>query len=149
MRTDPATRIVREFELGRLSRRQLIVQLMALGAVTGRAQTPAPTFQSTGLDHVALRVTDVGRSVEFYQKHLGLTVTSRSESSAFLDTGDAEFLALFRGGRPGLAHYCYSIRDYDAESAVETLTAAGLQPRRSGNRVYFDDPDGIEVQLAG
>ena len=31
----------------------------------------------------------------------------------------------------------------------ETLTAAKLKPRRHENRVYFDDPDGLTVQVAG
>ena len=29
------------------------------------------------------------------------------------------------------------------------VKAAGLKPRREGNRVYFPDLDGIEVQVAG
>ena len=33
--------------------------------------TAAPTFQATGLHHIALDVTDVPRSNEFYGKHLG------------------------------------------------------------------------------
>ena len=28
------------------------------------------------------------------------------------------------------------------------LKAAGLTPRRRSDRVYFDDPDGLEVQVA-
>jgi catechol-2,3-dioxygenase len=31
---------------------------------------------------------------------------------------------------------------------VKTLEAAGLSPRRVSDRVYFDDPDGIEVQVS-
>jgi hypothetical protein len=56
---------------------------------------------------------------------------------------------LFKGERPGLNHYCYVIRDYAVEQAEEKLKAAGLKPRREGNRLYFPDPDGIEVQVAG
>ena len=37
----------------------------------------------------------------------------------------------------------------DADRAEEKLKAAGLKPRREGNRVYFPDLDGIEVQVAG
>jgi hypothetical protein len=29
------------------------------------------------------------------------------------------------------------------------LADAGLRPRRTGNRVYFPDPDGLTVQVAG
>ena len=55
-------------------------------------------------------------------------------------------LALFKGEKPGLYHYCYSIAD--PADAVARLKAAGLAPKRRGDRVYFDDPDGIECQVA-
>jgi len=44
-------------------------------------------------------------------------------------------------------HYCYAIERYDPAEAVDRLTAAGLRPRRTGNRVYFPDPDGLTVQV--
>ena len=83
-------------------------------------------------------------------KHLGLEVIrDGGEDNCFLGAGGDFFLTLFRGDRPGLNHYCYAIKDYDAARAEEKLKAAGLKPRREGNRVYFHDPDGIEVQVAG
>lgn len=152
--------LVRQFEDGRLSRRQLVGGLGALAALAGPAgealaagASPGPgqgddsTFQAVGLNHIALQVTDIPRSRDFYVRHLGLTVSRESASSCFLDCGE-EFVALFRSGRPGLAHYCYAIEGYDVAAAADTLRANGLPPRVAGNRVYFDDPDGIEVQLA-
>jgi hypothetical protein len=35
------------------------------------------------------------------------------------------------------------------ERAEEKLKAAGFKPRREGNRIYFPDADGIEVQVSG
>ena len=104
-------------------------------------------FQATALNHIALSVTDVGRSRDFYVKHLGLRVTRDGSSNCFLNVGP-NFLALFRARQAGLAHYCYTIKGYTADSAAETLQAAGFKPRRAENRVYFDDPDGLEVQLS-
>ena len=92
----------------------------------------------------------MARSRDFYIKHLGLEVIrDGGEDNCFLGSGGDFFLTLFRGERPGLNHYCYAIKDYDADRAEEKLKAAGLKPRREGNRVYFHDPDGIEVQVAG
>ena len=71
------------------------------------------------------------------------------EDNCFLGSGGDFFLTLFRWDRPGLNHYCYAIKEYGADRAEEKLKAAGLKPRREGNRVYFHDPDGIEVQVAG
>jgi len=71
------------------------------------------------------------------------------EENCFLGTGSDFFLTLFRGEQPGLNHYCYAIKGYDPDRAEAALKAAGLKVRREGGRVYFDDPDGIRVQVAG
>jgi catechol 2,3-dioxygenase-like lactoylglutathione lyase family enzyme len=157
MQRDIAEKLVEDFERGLLSRRQLASRLMGLGAalsvMTRSAQAineKSSTFQAKGLDHVALNVSSVPRSRDFYIKHLGLKVIrDGGEDNCFLGGGDDFFLTLFKGERPGLNHYCYAIRDYTADQAEEKLKAAGLKPRREDNRVYFPDPDGIEVQVAG
>ena len=156
MQPDIAEHLVEEYEQGRLSRRQLAARLVALGAAvatTRGASANAPqgsTFQATGLDHVALTVRDVARSRDFYRDHLGLEVIREEGGrSCFMGRGDGFFLALFQGDEGRLNHYCYRIEDYDADRVVETLRQAGIEPRREGNRVYFDDPDGIEVQFSG
>jgi catechol 2,3-dioxygenase-like lactoylglutathione lyase family enzyme len=144
--------LVRDFEEGRLSRRQLVAWLAALAAGAGGGQATAQeqsTFQSTGLNHIALRVSDVERSRDFYAEHLGLEVASEYlPSNAFLNCGE-NFVALFRGGEPGLHHYCYTIEEYDQQEAAARLRAVDLEPSLQGGRIYFPDPDGITVQLAG
>jgi catechol 2,3-dioxygenase-like lactoylglutathione lyase family enzyme len=157
MQPDIAEKIVQDFERGQLSRRQLVSRLMGLGAalaVVPRAaeanQGDSSTFQATDLNHIALNVSSVPRSRDFYIKHLGLKVMrDGGEDNCFLGSGEGFFLTLFKGDKPGLNHYCYSIRGYAADQAVEKLKAAGLKPRREDNRVYFPDPDGIEVQVEG
>jgi catechol 2,3-dioxygenase-like lactoylglutathione lyase family enzyme len=157
MQPDIAEMLVEDFERGILSRRQLASRLMGLGAAltvmsrsTEASQAESSTFQATGLSHVALNVSSVSRSREFYIKHLGLKVIrDGGEDNCFLGSGDDFFLTLFKGDRPGLNHYCYLIKGYDVEKAEEKLKAAGLKPRREGNRIYFPDLDGIEVQVAG
>jgi catechol-2,3-dioxygenase len=146
--------LVSAFERGRLSRRGLMAHLgvivaAAAGARGARAQQgeQRSTFQANGLNHIALRVRDIGKARDFYVQHLGLTVTSESRQSCFLDCGE-HFLALFRASEPGLDHYCYTIPDYEPAKAVETLKAAGLEPVRREDRVYFPDADGLEVQVA-
>ncbi len=105
------------------------------------------TFEAVGLNHIALNVSNIPRAREFYKQHLGLKVLSESPSNCFLGCGD-HFVALFQDTEPGLDHYCYSIKDYEPEKVVNKLNAVGLKPRRHSNRVYFDDPDGITVQVA-
>ena len=159
MKPDIAETLIEDFERGLLSRRQLASQLIGLGAAlaaTARAaegsqgNTGAATFQATGLNHIALNVANVPKSRDWYIKHLGLKVVRESgEENCFLGGGDDFFLTLFRGDKPGLNHYCYTIREYNADKAEEKLKDAGLKPQREGNRLYFPDIDGITVQVAG
>ncbi len=168
-------KIVDDFERGRLSRRQLVASLVGLGAATAtfagvRAQQGAEerpqsqdqeassqnqkaenehTFEATGLDHIALDVTDVARSRDFYAKHLGLRVIRGDDRALFMGADRDFFLTLFRAEQPRMHHYCYSIRNYNADEAVQKLADAGLRPERTGNRVYFPDPDGLTVQVTG
>jgi len=149
--------LVANYEAGRISRRSLIKHVSALAAAVAGSATFSrdcaaadSTFKATSLNHIALRVTDVTRSRDFYMKHLGLTVArDGGTSNSFLNFGN-NFVALFRGDTPGLDHYCYSVENYDVSDAVEKLKAAGLTPRqpRGTGRVYFPDPDGLTVQLA-
>jgi catechol 2,3-dioxygenase-like lactoylglutathione lyase family enzyme len=161
MHTDLAEKLVTDFERGRITRRQLTARLLGLGAAMATAGSSAwaqesttataakPTFEATGLDHIALDVTDLARSNAWYGEHLGLRVIRGDENASFLGQDRDFFLTLFRAERPGLNHYCYRIDGYSADDAMDRLAAAKLRPRREGNRVYFPDPDGITVQVAG
>ena len=147
--------LVSQFESGRINRRQLVAGLGALvTALSSNNQAIAAeepsTFQGVGLNHIALRVTDVLRSREFYKKHLGLQVTrDGGERNCFLTCGD-NFVALFQNDEPGMDHYCYSVKNYDVNEAEAKLKAQGFEPRvvRDAGRIYFKDPDGLTVQLA-
>lgn len=149
------SQMIADFEQGKLSRRELIAGLgatvTALAGIHADASAEptdtATTFTALELNHVALNVTDVPRSRDWYQKHLGLTVRRQSPHNCFMNCGP-HFLALFQNPQPGLNHYCYTIKDYDPANAVTTLQRANLNPRRTENRVYFNDPDGITVQVS-
>lgn len=145
-------RLVACFERGELSRRQLVAGVAALAATAaqaaaGQAAQQSATFRAVGLNHIALRVTDIPRSRDFYIRHLGMEVMSESASSCFLRCGE-HVVALFRREPPGMDHYCYSVEDYTVTGAADKLGAQGFEPRVTGNRIYFPDPDGLIVQLA-
>jgi len=108
----------------------------------------ASVFRGDGIGHVALHVSDVERSRDYYVRLFGLPVRRQGSSSCFLGVGENNFLALLRGSPTGMAHFCISVEGYDPDRAVDQATRGGLDPRRSGDRVYFDDPNGLEVQIA-
>ena len=134
------------YEQGKISRRHLVTGLAALAAASP-LPAEASTFQGVEVNHVALNVTNVKRSRDFYQKHLGLPVVNESDRNCFLGLGN-NFLALFQGPDAGMNHYCLAIKNYEVATVAATLDAAGLKPRRTQNRVYFNDPDGLTVQLS-
>jgi len=68
-------------------------------------QAPASTLKAVEVNHIALAVTDVSRSRDFYVRHLGLEVARESPNSCFLTCGN-QFVAMFRSGEAGLDHYC-------------------------------------------
>jgi len=137
------------YEMGQLSRRDLVFGLAALAAAPQASAQSSSSFKGTEINHVAINVPDVQRSRDFYRELLDLPVLDETPNSSFLGLGEGNFLSIFRGN-PGLNHYCIGIENYEVDRVIDELTRQGLEPRRTAgtNRVYFDDPDGIEVQLA-
>jgi catechol 2,3-dioxygenase-like lactoylglutathione lyase family enzyme len=142
--------LLTRYERGQLTRRDLIGGIAAFATAAQAAPAPASsTFKGVDVNHLALRVTNVKRSRDFYQKLLGMPVARETAGNCFLGLGD-NFLALFKNSVPGMDHYCLSIEDFDVARVTEELKRQGLNPRQpeGSERVYFDDPDGIEVQLS-
>lgn len=144
--------ILDAYSAGRLNRRDAALAVLGLTAAVARparaAPGSSPTFKATGLNHLALRVRDVGASRSFYSTHLGASVIRDNSPNGpcFLRTG-GHYLGLFPSASAGLDHFCYTVEGYEAGAALARLEALGLPARRVEDRVYFHDPDGLEVQL--
>ena len=153
---ESAERLLDSYVAGRMSRREAaraivglaLAPLGAAGAVyAARSGESESTFRATGLNHLGLRVTDVARSRDFYREHLGMSVIrDNAPGNCFLRAGD-HYMGLFRSSTPAMDHFCFTAEGYDADDAVARLQGVGLSPRREEDRVYFHDPDGLEVQL--
>jgi len=144
------SKIVQNYERGKISRRELISGLALLAAAPRpTAAAPASTFKGLGLNHLALDVTDIARSRDFYMKHLGMNVLRESASDCFLGLGP-DFLALFKREKAEMDHFCIAIENYEVAAVTAELKRQGLNPDQpSGtSRVYFRDPDGLMVQLS-
>ncbi len=117
-----------------------------------------PDFRVERLDHVAVDVTDVGRSRAFYVGVLGLGEIPRPASSdfpgAWFDTGCGVIHIVVRDepDTPGKRHLCLWVSDLvAAEQAVKT---AGFEVRYDGRgsipgvvRFYTNDPDGNRIEI--
>ncbi len=137
--------MLERYERGLVGRRQLVRSLAAALLVSANAR--GSTFEGVGINHIALRVTNIPRSRDFYQKHFGMPVLSESEGSCFLGLGK-NFLTLFRGQAAGLDHYCIAIEGYKPDAVMGELKRQGLNPTRTADRIYFPDPDGLTVQVS-
>lgn len=117
------------------------------------------------IGHVHLKIRNLKKSVDFYQKYLGMEVTEQLAGSfAFLSAGDMHHeLALQEVGehavaphrnQVGLYHVAFEVPDREALSEIyKKLTKAGIAAYPTDHRIswalYFSDPDGngIEVYL--
>ena len=140
--------MLESYEQGRINRRQLI-QGVALLATAAHSRASRSSFQGVDVNHVALNVTDLHRSRDFYRDLLGMPVVRESRNSCFLGLGK-NFLALFRNDQPSMNHYCIGIENYDVHTVTTQLKTLGLDPDQpaGSNRVYFRDPDDLVVQLS-
>jgi catechol 2,3-dioxygenase len=123
-------------------------------------QTPATATLHLGPAH--LTVTDLDRSLEFYERALGLRVRARDAASATLTAGgEADLLVLVAdpGARPagrhaGLYHVAllHPSRLELARAAArlaETRTRIyGASDHGISEAIYLPDPDGNEIELA-
>src|SRR5262245_33673306 len=154
MKSDVAT-MVDQFVEGRLTRRELVWGLTALVAAAAgpseraHAQPRGSTFRALGLNHLALRVTDLDRSQAFYERHLGMTRIPSGAASPRLMACGPHVLNLFEATAPQMDHVCFTVPDYDAQAAADRLRAQGIVPEVEGDRVHFLDPDGYKLQVGG
>jgi lactoylglutathione lyase len=119
-----------------------------------------------GIGHVAIRVKDVDRTLDFYVGKLGFSEMMRLDRDGrlwllYLRITDTQFLEVFpeaTGDRAppreanGLNHLCLEVNSIDA--AVAELVAAGVplaSPKKLGAdgnmQAWIEDPDGNRIEL--
>jgi catechol 2,3-dioxygenase-like lactoylglutathione lyase family enzyme len=118
-------------------------------------------IKTAGLCHVAIDVSDLGRSVRFYTDLFDMEIIGQSDRIVHMKTAGAKdsfFLFLADGAvdlaRGGLTHFHFGFRIDDAsfDRALEYIKENNItihpNPRRAPGRfVYIEDPDGYVIQL--
>ena len=120
------------------------------------------------IDHVALHVSDLTRSIDFYEKHFGFKKYFQHAASggagqqiAYLKLGDTVLELTHRsdGSMTGF-HFCLEADNFDKAVAVlqkdgvdmarAPHDTAAREPREKGwRRVVFRGPDGEQIELRG
>ena len=160
-----------------MDRRHFLYALPAL-ALTPRlaAQATPASLKVRGLSQLTLTVSDVGRSLKFYQDVFGMPVQARQGTTLFLRIGNGpQFLALKQaaaGERPSISAFGMGVEDFSLERVLRVLEQNGVT-RASGDAaapapmtarvvprpgqaaagnpprsdLYVGDPSGIVFQL--
>ncbi len=121
------------------------------------------TFRVERIDHVVLRVSDLAAMVRFYEQALGFKVERRLEKLALVQMrAGASLLDLIAGergsGAPNMDHLCFRVEPFDRDAIVRKLapfdisvgeTVERYGAEGNGPSVYFDDPEGNQIELKG
>jgi lactoylglutathione lyase len=118
------------------------------------------------IDHVAIHVADLDRSIKFYENHFGFKhyfqhAAGSGLQIAYLKLGDTvlELTHHFDGAMTGF-HFCLETDSFDdtvaklQQDGVKLVRAphdtAAREPRETGwRRVVFGGPDGEQIELRG
>jgi metallothiol transferase len=125
-----------------------------------------PALEPIGVDHVALNVRDLAKSLAFYTQVLGLRISEREHQKPgiehFLDCG-ASLIGLIQGdsngpvhpfddGGIGANHFSFRVHAADFDRVVSELQNRGIpidfsRKRERSWSVYFRDPDGNKLEI--
>lgn len=155
------TRLLEDFENGKMSRRQLIQGLTVAAAATA-ASVPAiaaedKVLRATYINHVSYQVTDYAKSRDFYVNLFGMKVSEDDgKTQCRLSFGDNILIVRTRASKtppPLVDHIAYTIADWDTEKdrVADELKRRGIKIERGDAKSSFHilDPDGFEVQFGG
>ena len=147
------TNLLNRFERGTLTRRELahgLSTLAAFGARDSYAQDQPSGLRGARIDHISIQVSDLPRSVAFYQKLFGFTVVSEDKPNEIVRLGSGKVLVSLHHKNPtGLVdHYAIGVENFNKDAATRILKAQGLFPEENIDAgFHVKDPEGIRVQI--
>ena len=154
------SKLLQEYEQGKVTRRQLIRTLAFAAAATGveSADAAAPA-NAISINHVSMQVADYTKTRDFYADLLGMKISDDDgKTQCRLTFGDNILIprnASSRpGGKAGVDHIGYTLANWDTDKTVKPAVEAelkrrGLKIRVTEGSFHVQDPDGFEVQVGG
>jgi catechol 2,3-dioxygenase-like lactoylglutathione lyase family enzyme len=148
---DIISSLLKRYERGMLSRRELVRGLALLSAAGATA--PAAGFQGSHISHVSVQVSDLARSRDFYSRSLGLSVLAEGgpENTVRLGQNGRAFVILRNGSPAGTVdHFAIGVEGFNKDSVIQDLKQRGTMPIDGGNigpGFHVKDPDGFNIQI--
>jgi len=165
-------RLLRDFESGKMSRRQLI-QSLTLAATAASAAMSSPAaglgaasaasaaapaadgkgFKAIAVNHISFEVADYARTRDFYSDLLGMKVVKDDGKQCLLVFGETFLIP--RSPRhddkpPLVDHFAITIADWNKDAVEAELKRRGLDPRPdTENSFHIKDPNGYDLQISG
>ena len=140
------------FERGRLSRRELIQALTAVAATAG-ATASAASLQAGSINHTSVLVSDMARSINFYNRVFGLSVANEDKANKISRLGvGGKILVSLRVEPPAgvIDHFAIGVEGFNREAVTKELQSMSITPRENIEFGYhIKDPDGANVQITG
>lgn len=125
------------------------------------------SFHVERIDHVVLRVRDLTSMVRFYEQALGfkeerrldkLQLVQMRAGASLLDLIAADRSAEAPAGTANMDHLCFRVEPFDRDAIVTRLAPFGVSvgetverygAEGNGPSVYFNDPEGNQIELKG
>jgi catechol 2,3-dioxygenase-like lactoylglutathione lyase family enzyme len=144
--------LVTRFEKGTLTRRELIRGLAMVAAAGGTFAAAAEEagFKGTKIDHVSIQVSNLQRSIDFYQKMFGFSVVSQDKPNEIVRLGITKTLVSLHHKNPtGIVdHFAIGVDHFDKEAVTRDLTLRGASPEENIDAgFHIKDPEGHNVQI--
>jgi catechol 2,3-dioxygenase-like lactoylglutathione lyase family enzyme len=123
-----------------MNRRHFLTALPALALAPRLAAQATPaSLKVRGLSQLTLTVTDVNRSLKFYQDLFGMPVQARQGDMLFLRIGAGpQFLALkptAAGERPSISAFGMGVEDFSIDRVVRVLGEHGVTRAEGGGPI--------------
>lgn len=148
-----------QFEHGKISRRQLVQNLMlgmaaaSAGAPALAASAPRHGFKAVAVNHISYGSADYKRTRDFYADLLGMRVSEDTGEQCALSFGQSFIIARKSrqpDGAPYIDHIAYTIADWDRAAVEAELRRRGLEPKADTDDSFLvKDPNGYMLQIAG
>jgi len=145
--------LVGRFERGRLTRRELVQALAAVAAASVGMPVAGASLKAGSINHTSVLVSDMARSIDFYNRVFGLAVMNEDKPNKISRLGSGgKILVSLRVEPPaGLVdHFAIGVENFNRDAVTAQLKEMELTPRENLEfGFHVKDPDGANVQITG